>query len=330
VNYTVEVRSIAGGKMGVAFDKTNAPPAADPNAPADETPPELSPTQGDGGALTLTSNEAGADIYYTIGTGPVGANDPTSGYAPVIAGGLPTDKAKFYTGPITITEADTRINAVAIDAAGNVSDPVHDAFSPTAAPALPLPAAPQQLAATAGQEQVSLKWTVADAADKVTGYQVTVYDAAGVELAAAKQPAETVDAQQVVKGLAANTEYGFTVQAKNATGLGDKSAKVTAKPTAVTDRVTIGTAKWKTGDFRVTGTSSATSGTVKVYRANADGTKGAQIGTLVATLTQAAPPATGSTYDWRLRTGVPTTNPGQIVVESSNGGLSAPFRATNG
>jgi hypothetical protein len=69
---------------------------------------------------------------------------------------------------------------------------------------------------------------------------------------------------------------------------------------------------------------------VTVHRANADGSAGAQIGTLVATLTTAAPPATGTTYDWRLRTGVPTTNPGRIVVKSSNGGVSAVFTATNG
>src|SRR3954452_2144183 len=153
VDYTVEVRSIAGGKMGVAFDKTNAAPTADPNAPVDQTAPELSATQGDGGVLTLTSNEAGADIYYTVGTGLVDANDPTGGFEPVIEGGLPTDAAKFYTGPITITQADTRVNAVAIDAAGNTSSAVHDTFSPTAAPALALPVA-RTLTATAGQEQV--------------------------------------------------------------------------------------------------------------------------------------------------------------------------------
>ena len=61
---------------------------------------------------------------------------------------------------------------------------------------------------------------------------------------------------------------------------------------------------------------------------NADGSVGAQIGTLTAGLTAAVAPATGSTYDWRLRTGVPTTNPGRIVVRSYDTG-STSVRATS-
>ena len=247
----------------------------------------------------------------------------------MIEGGLPTDAAKLYTGPIVITQADTRINAIAIDAAGNTSDTARGTFSPQAGPALPLPVAPT-LTGTAGQQQVSLKWNLSPAAEKVTGYQVTVYNADGSKAAATLQPAETVDAQQIVTGLTAGTDYGFTVKAKNATGFGAESAKLTLKPTAVTDRVTVTTAKWKAGDFRVVGTSSASSGSVTVWRANADGTAGAQIGTLAVALTPAAAPATGTTYDWRLRAGVPTTNPGRIVVKSSNGGVSAPFTVANG
>ena len=45
------------------------------------------------------------------------------------------------------------------------------------------------------------------------------------------QPAETVDAQQTVTGLTAGTAYGFTVKAKNATGFGGESTKVTLTPT---------------------------------------------------------------------------------------------------
>ena len=67
-----------------------------------------------------------------------------------------------------------------------------------------------------------------------------------------------------------------------------------------------------------------------VWRVNADGTVGAQIGTLQAALATAAPPATGTTYDWRLRAGVPTTNPGRIFVKSAGGGLAGPFTVANG
>jgi hypothetical protein len=47
-------------------------------------------------------------------------------------------------------------------------------------------------------------------------------------------------------------------------------------------------------------------------------------------LATAAPPATGTTFDVRLRAGVPTTNPGQIFVKSSNGGQAGPFTVSNG
>src|SRR3954452_23390539 len=157
VDYTVEVRSIAAGKMGVAFDKTNA--TTTPTDPGDTAPPIVTATQGDTGAVTLGTNEPGADVYYTVSTGPVDPTDDNQGFAPVIEGGLPTDAAKLYTAPIVITEADTRINAVAIDAAGNTSDTARGTYSPQAGPALPAPVAPT-LSGSAGQQQVSLKWNV--------------------------------------------------------------------------------------------------------------------------------------------------------------------------
>ena len=110
---------------------------------------------------------------------------------------------------------------------------------------------------------------------------------------------------------------------------GDKVSIKFADGTSGDTTVSTGTAKWKTGDFRVTGTSSALNGTVTVHRANADGSAGAQIGTATA-LTPAVAGATGSTYDWRLRTGVPTTNPGRIVVKSNTGALSQVVTPTNG
>jgi hypothetical protein len=47
-------------------------------------------------------------------------------------------------------------------------------------------------------------------------------------------------------------------------------------------------------------------------------------------LTAAAAPATGSTFDIRLRTNVPNPKPAQIYVKSSNGGIAGPFNVANG
>jgi hypothetical protein len=161
---------------------------------------------------------------------------------------------------------------------------------------------------------------------------VSVYNADGTTLLpAAQQPGETSSTTQTVAGLNGSTAYQFGVKAINAGGSSDVSIKVRV----VTNEVlSITTAKWKTGDFRVTGTSSTLSGTVTVYRVAADGkSRGVQIGTLSAPLTPAVAPATGSTYSWRMRTGdtgLPTANPAKVVVQSTNGGLTGPFTVANG
>ena len=64
---------------------------------------------------------------------------------------------------------------------------------------------------------------------------------------------------------------------KNAAGLGADSALLTKKTDASTDRITITSAKWKTGDFRIVGTGSQVGATVQAYRVNADGSAGAAI-----------------------------------------------------
>jgi hypothetical protein len=317
-NYTVEVRSLAGAKLGTPFPKAATPPAQP--LPGDTTVPKLTVTPGSGETDKVTlASESGADIYYT--------NDGS----PVSSGGLPSDTAKLYTAPIAITAANTEIKAIAFDDAGNFTEG-GGIYSPPSA-AIPLPTAAATPTVTAGQGQVALKWAASAADQKVTGYQVTVYDAANTVLAT--QPAETADLQQTVTGLTGGTAYGFTVKAKNATGWGPESAKVTATPAVVTDRVTITRSQWKAGDFRVVGTSSQSvsptlTGTVTVYRVNADGSRGSAIAGTRTPLVAAVAPATGSTFSVRVRAGAPTTNPGRVMVVSSFGGVSAPVQTTNG
>jgi hypothetical protein len=98
--------------------------------------------------------------------------------------------------------------------------------------------------------------------------------------------------------------------------------------TPSSDRVTIGTAKWKTGDLRATGTSSTVGATITIRSApNANGVS-TVYGT--ATVTAAPAPEVGGVWDFRLRTGVPTTNPGRIFADSNRGGTAGPFTVANG
>jgi hypothetical protein len=319
-NYTVEVRSRAGAKMSEPFAKaattptrtdttaptvtaTPAPSAPDPSVPRSAT------------EVTLTS-DTGSEIYYT-----------TDGSAAITAD-LPSDSAKLYGGPIAITADPTEIHWAAFDRAGN-STTGFGVYTPAKVQA---PAAPTGLTGTEGQGEVTLKW--ADAGDaSITGYQVNVYDAAGTALPASQQPPATTARTQTITGLTPGTTYQFSVTARNAGGPSPESANITLKPTAITDKVTVTSARFKTGDFRVSGRSSATSGTVTVYRViPATATEPDKLeaipGMVNQPLAAATAPTTGSTYDARLRTTI--ARPAQIVVKSSNGGQSPKFTVTNG
>jgi hypothetical protein len=139
-----------------------------------------------------------------------------------------------------------------------------------------------------------------------------------------------VTARQTASGLTPGTTYQFTVAAKNAAGAGPDSASVTKATNPATDRITITTAKWKAGDFRVVGTGDRVGPIVQLYRVNADGTAGAPIPGATAQVVAAAPPGIG---DWTVRlrgTAAGTANPGRIIAKSDGGGTAGPFTVTNG
>ncbi|MFL6064668.1 MAG: chitobiase/beta-hexosaminidase C-terminal domain-containing protein [Friedmanniella sp.] len=324
-DYTVEVRSLSGAKMGEPFTLSRTTPTA---PSGDTTAPRLSVTPAPNAdpAVAVPANqvtlasESGSDIYFT-----------TDGSAAVTAG-LPSDSAKLYTGPIPITAADTKVHAVAFDRAGN-TDTAVGLYSPSTAP-VPDLAAPATLAAVAGQGSAKLDWAAVTGA---TSYQVNVTPAP-----AAGQPASTTARTQTVTGLAAGTEYTFTVKASDGTRTSAASPEAKATPTVVLAKVTISSGRWKNADTRIQGTTdqpALTSSVVRFYRKSADGT----FSTVYAgpgALTAAVAPATGSTFDARFRTAAltGTTNPGQIVAKLFDGtastakelGASAPFTLTNG
>lgn len=331
-DYTVEVRSMAGVKMGDPFDP--APVTGTGDLPADQTAPNLTinpaasgntaETAVEAASVTLGS-ETAADVYYT-----------TDGSQAVL-GDLPGDTAQLYKSPIAIT-ALTEIHAVAIDRAGNISKQAIGFYKPAGAQVLN---APTGLAATPGVGQVALKWVApSGSSTPVTGYQVeaSTVNADGTTTVLPTQPAVTTDTNQVVTGLAANTKHSFTVKALYGTSSSDPSGAATATTPVASAKVTITTGRWKNADTRIQGTTDQpvlTSSVVRFYSKSADGTYSTPYAGPTA-LVAAVAPATGSTFDGRFRTTAltGTTNPGQIVAKLFDGsgkelGASAPFALGN-
>jgi hypothetical protein len=97
------------------------------------------------------------------------------------------------------------------------------------------------------------------------------------------------------------------------------------KVVPVPDRVTISSAQWKSGDFRVNGTSSVVGGTITVRVGSAAGRVLGQ-----AAVTAAVAPETGGVWTLRLRNAAAgTTNPGTVWVESTVGGTAGPLTVAN-
>jgi hypothetical protein len=307
-NFTVEVRSTAAGHM--------SGPGV-PSPPPDTTLPTLSASpqpSADGSAVeatsvTLTSN---GHVYYT-----------TDSSSP-INGDMPSDGATLYTDPIAVTgtaDVPLEIRAAAFDQAGNHVELKGFYKEPGAAAPPPPPATvaatPTNLTGTGGVHKVALTWTAGDAS--VTEYRVVAYDKASAKVSTTSSTTSSA----TVSNLTAGEKYTFTVAATNdGTTWSDPSAATEA--ILATDGVTIATARWKAGDFRITGSGTdavAPASTVTLYNAATD----APIGGATA-VTPAAAPATGTSFDIRLRGGVvPATRPAKVYVKSSLGGVSAPF-----
>jgi hypothetical protein len=310
--YDVEVRSIAGDKMSAPYTVQ----AATPSSLGDTVAPSLTATPGDTAAVNVTSritlaSEVGADIYYTLDG------------SPAVAGDLPTEKAMLYTAPIEISQART-LHAVAFDAAGNMETFTADYKPPV--DTNPAPSAITNIVGTAGQAAATLSWASGEAG--ITGYSVQAYVNDAKVGAAVTTTAKTV----TINSLSPGTEYYFTVKAKNTAGYGPESTPYgPLVPTKVTDTVSISSAKWKVGDLRVIGGGSLVGAIVTVRPATSTGAIDRTKSLGSQQVVPAVAPATGGTYDIRMRNAnAPATNPGKVFVESDSGGVAGPFVVTNG
>ena len=203
VNYDVQVVSVSD--VGETFPAVHDTVA--PDLVADPIPGVFPDTL----KVTLSSNDPGAQIWYTIdGTDTVdSAGDLNTGITGITG-------PQLYTGPIPIGETTT-VKAVAFDSSGNAAAQSSFVYIINA-----VPMAPTDLSASAGQNSVTINWTEAD--PTVTGYGVHLYDTAVPPnlVAALLQTGRAAGAQQTltISGLIEETSYAVTVMAERDPGTG--------------------------------------------------------------------------------------------------------------
>jgi hypothetical protein len=302
-SYIFEVRAItADGKASAPFTVNTANPGGGTQTPGAVPQLTLTPAPNPDGVTAVQTNSVTATT--TAGTQIFVAAD-----TPVFAGGVLTDAAQPVTGPIPITKPTT-LHFAAVNSANNV-ETVTGVFAPAAATT---PATPTGVGATGGQLSATVRWT--NATSGVTGYEIVMTRPDGTTAT------QTAAASPVTINNLTAGDYKFTVAAVNGTLKSAPSAQVTATVTRVTDTVGITKATWKTGDFRVVGTSTATGGTVTIREGSATG----RILIASVPITPAVAPATGGDFDGRVRsTAAPATKPASVFVISSNGGTAGPF-----
>ncbi|WP_104140259.1 fibronectin type III domain-containing protein [Arthrobacter sp. ZGTC131] len=205
-----DVYVVGVSSSGETFPAAHAVPQTDTTAPTVTASPNgaTSPTAQ---KVTLTTGESGAQIYYTL-----------DGSEIFLAGGVLSDKAVLYKGPMDVAQTST-LKYAAIDPSGNRSETGVATFTITNDP---VPAAPVFSAATVGQGTASLTWTAPDpgaAGLTITGYTIQAYTGT-TPFGAPKTVAGNVTSL-VYAGLNGDTAYQFTVRASNTNGMGPESAK---------------------------------------------------------------------------------------------------------
>ncbi|MDD7833747.1 fibronectin type III domain-containing protein [Paenarthrobacter sp. AB444] len=185
-------------------------------AETDTTQPTVTASPGGGTfstaqKLTLTANEQGCDIFYTVdGSDPIGS------------GGVAAEGATLYKDPVPVTDSG-KFTFAAIDPSGNVSDKGSVEFIITNDP---VPDAPAFTGApVAGKGNATVSWSAPNPGAEgltISGYTVQAFTEEGVAFGTGQKVAGDVTSL-VYEGLAGDTQYRFTVRATNINGDGPES-----------------------------------------------------------------------------------------------------------
>ena len=234
--YTFQVRAVStfGGGPLSAPSPTPVTPIAAPIPPS--APTAVTATAGNGQATVSWTapapNGGPAITSYQIVTTPASIGAIT---------GIPEGSTSFVvTGLLNGVSYSFQVRAESADGDGALSAS-SNVVTPTAPPALTVPAAPTGVIATRGNARATVSWTSgADGGSPITGYRVQVLRN-GVLLSTVSLTGTSTST--VITGLVNGTAYSFRVRAVNAVGLGALStASSTVTPVGPPSAPVIGTA----------------------------------------------------------------------------------------
>ncbi|HXU63180.1 MAG TPA: fibronectin type III domain-containing protein [Polyangia bacterium] len=241
--------------IAVGLENCTPQPLQPGHAPA--TPSGVTAAAGDGQVTVSWNAVAGAtsyDVYWATSPGVTTASTKLQGAtSPFVHTGR-TNGATYYY----------RVSAVSSTGESALSAEVS---ATPAASALPAPAAPTGVIATAGNAQATVSWTAVSGASSYNLYWAT---AAGVTVGSAS--IHGVTSPFVQTGLTNGTTYFYRVTALNAAGESALSAEVSARPVAPPPGIPTGVAA-VAGNAQVTISWAAVSGATSynLYWATAAG-----------------------------------------------------------
>jgi hypothetical protein len=209
--YTFSV--VASNAVGDSLPSASSTPAVPGIAPS--APLNVTATRGNASASVAFDPPAvtgtGAISLYTVTATPGGLT-ATGSASPIVVDGLSNGT------PYTFTVKATNVFGTGVDSAPS------NAVTPQ-----PIPGAPTNLMAVAGDAQVSLSFDAApDGGSPITSYVVSVSPSAGTDSGAG-----TATLTRTISGLTNGVSYTFTITAVNAFGNGAASTPAVATPFTV-------------------------------------------------------------------------------------------------
>jgi len=254
--------------------------------------------------VVILSSNTGQIIYTLDGT------DPN------------LDNGIIYTDSITITK-EIIIKAISYSYGGKASSVISGKYAPEVVLKTYLP--PANLKVVPQSNSLSVSWTNIND-PTINLYKIKIYS--GTNLISS---VDTTLNPLVVTNLNPNTLYTFSILARYDTIWSSESTQTAAITfPSLVDNLIITSAKWKSTDFRVSGTSSMPNVILTLYFANADNTISTKTVNIQGTSNSISGTSSGLpditnnyVFDIRVTKNQVPPNPGKIFVKSSKGGVSS-------